>query len=356
MIKWPSIEQYRNVIKNVEMKTRYTGKDEAGKPFFDRNVKLPTLKFEGTVKLHGSNASIVMSADRKMWCQSRENIITPEKDNAGFARFVESQEDAFKVLLLTAKTVSECYTSDIVIFGEWCGKGIQKGVGISELPKMFVIFGIALVKDDQKTYFTRQDIFEVCDNAREYVKKPKGKIPDGSYIYCIYDFPTYECVIDFENPHETQNELNRICNEVEQECPVAKSFGISGIGEGIVIRCTTIGYEDSGFWAKIKGSLHSNSKVKTLATVDVERINNIKELCERLAHNGRLEQMAQTTFDLLNGGDYDIKKIGDFIKAVMADIFKEDMDVIAASGFNGKEIAGPIAKICRDFVMKNLEC
>lgn len=53
MIKWPSIEQYRNLVKNVQMKNRYRGKDADGEPIFDAFAKLPTLKFEGTVKLHG---------------------------------------------------------------------------------------------------------------------------------------------------------------------------------------------------------------------------------------------------------------------------------------------------------------
>lgn len=99
------------------------------------------------------------------------------------------------------------------------------------------------------------------------------------------------------------------------------------------------------------GDKHSNSKVKTIAAVDVDRINNINKLAETVANNGRLEQIAQTTFDLLNGGEYDVKKLGDFIKNVMKDIAKEDLDTIAASGYTMKEISGPVSKICREHVM-----
>lgn len=355
-IAWPSIEQFRNLVKNVEHKSAYAGKDEEGNAIFNRLAVKPTLIFEGTVKLHGTNASVCLAADGEMWVQSRENVITPEKDNAGFAMFVKSKEDAFNDLLVTAR---ELYKHDpnntIVVFGEWCGKGIQKGVAISELPKMFVIFGIASVDaEGNKTYYSRQMITNVVDGGREYVTTPNGSIPEKSGIYCIYDFPTFMFGIDFENPHEAQNTLNEVCMQVEAECPVGKAFGVSGIGEGIVIRCVYDGYNDSGFWAKIKGDKHSNSKVKTLATVDVERINNLKELAERLAHDGRLEQMAQKVFDTLNGGVVDISRTGEFIKAVMQDIFKEEIDVIAASGFIGKDLNGPISKIARDFIMKKL--
>src|ERR1035437_6000088 len=87
MIKWPSINQFRNVVNTVQMKTRYRGKDEAGEPIFDAFAKFPTLKFEGTVKLHGTNFSYVHSQNDGEWFQSRENIITPEHDNAGSAMF-----------------------------------------------------------------------------------------------------------------------------------------------------------------------------------------------------------------------------------------------------------------------------
>jgi len=223
---------------------------------------------------------------------------------------------------------------------------------------MFVIFDMAvshIVETGYKSHFTRQEVMDVCDIADRAVSKPNGNIPGESRVYCIHDFPRYECEIDFDNPHMIQNELNKITELVGDECPVGKAFGVSGIGEGVVWRCIESEYDDSGYWFKVKDERHSNSKVKTLATVDVERINDINELAEQEAHNGRLEQMHQTVFDTLNGGETDIKRMGDFIKAVMADIAKEDMDVIAASGFTWKEVSGPVSKICREFVMKKLE-
>lgn len=38
----------------------------------------------------------------------------------------------------------------------------------------------------------------------------------------------------------------------------------------------------------------------------------------------------------------------------MDDIVKEDMDVITASGFEMRDISGPISKIVRDFVLERL--
>lgn len=247
-IKWPSIEQFRNVVKNVEHKSSYVGMDDNGDPVFNKLQPKPTLKFSGTCKLHGTNGGVCVNPDGELWVQSRENIITPEKDNAGFAMFVHSNKE---ILESMAATVFKLYPSveldkTVVIFGEWCGTGIQKGVAISELPKMFVVFGIALVDNsDERTYLTGKQIRD-CISLR---------LMDAR-IYCIYDFPTFEIDIDFENPHIAQNKLSDLTLNVENECPVGKIFGVSGIGEGIVWKCVSPGYENSGFWFKTKGMRH----------------------------------------------------------------------------------------------------
>ncbi len=338
-VKWPSIEQFRNVARNVQNKAQFVGLAEDGTAIMNRQVVLPKLTFEGTVKLHGTNAAVGVLNDQ-VWFQSREHIITPEKDNAGFAMFASGRVSTFKGVADKASRHFGTNYKPILIFGEWCGGNIQKGVAISQLPKMFVVFGIACVEDDgKKVYMKRQDVVD-CVESDESIKS-------------IYDFQTFTKTIDFENPHESVKEINAITDDVENECPVGKALGVSGIGEGVVWRCVDEGYEDSGFWFKAKGEKHSKSNVKTIASVDVERINNLKELASKLAHNGRLEQMAQQVFDTLNGGEIDVKKTGDFIKAVVQDIFKEELDTISASGFTGKDLNGPVAKLCLDWIGKN---
>jgi len=49
MIKFPSIEQFRNVIRHVQTHARFVGKDENGDAIYDHSKPLPTLKFRGTV-------------------------------------------------------------------------------------------------------------------------------------------------------------------------------------------------------------------------------------------------------------------------------------------------------------------
>ena len=144
MIKFPSIEQFRTVVSNVNRHFNFVGLDENGEAIYDPTLPKPVITFKGTVKLHGTNAGVSFNNIGGLWAQSRENIITVEKDNAGFAFFVESNKEIFEQM---ANDIAHVYglnldNNTVSIYGEWCGGNIQKGVGITNLPKSFFIFGV----------------------------------------------------------------------------------------------------------------------------------------------------------------------------------------------------------------------
>lgn len=211
MITFPEIGQFRQIIKLVHDNTRYSGRDENGDAIYDSSKVLPTLTFTGTVKLHGTNAGVTLTRDGDMYAQSRENVISVEQDNAGFAFFVESNKEVFKGLFETLDIRDADY---ITIFGEWAGGNIQKGVAINGLPKMFVIFAVKLSYDNNEekvNYFL----------TNEETKHLKGV---DSKIFNILDFEQYSIEIDFENPQLAQNKLIELTMAVENECPVGKYF------------------------------------------------------------------------------------------------------------------------------------
>jgi len=98
MIKFPSIEQFRTIVATILRQYTFDGLDDNGDAIYDNTKPKPTLTFKGTVKLHGTNAAVSYNTTGGLWAQSRENIITVEKDNAGFAFFVESNKDMFNKL------------------------------------------------------------------------------------------------------------------------------------------------------------------------------------------------------------------------------------------------------------------
>lgn len=83
-----------------------------------------------TQKIHGSNAQILIyekDGAVDLTCGSRSRWIIPEDDNYGFASFVHKHKEEFIDKLGIGRH-----------FGEWAGKGINSGEGLSH--KTFFLF------------------------------------------------------------------------------------------------------------------------------------------------------------------------------------------------------------------------
>lgn len=80
-----------------------------------------------TEKIDGSNAAVIVRDGELVGVQSRKRLITPEDDNFGFARWAYSNAEGLARVL-----------GDGTHYGEWFGKGIQRGYGLDE--KRFALF------------------------------------------------------------------------------------------------------------------------------------------------------------------------------------------------------------------------
>lgn len=110
-------------------------------PAFEEWPKIPRLSRDIVIteKIDGTNASILISDTGEPFslgsgrevpflCGSRTRWVYPENDNAGFARWAfENVEELLKL-------------GPGHHFGEWWGKGIQRGYNIS--PKRFSLFNV----------------------------------------------------------------------------------------------------------------------------------------------------------------------------------------------------------------------
>lgn len=337
VIKYPSTGQFRNVVKSVLERNSFAGLDEDGKAIYDPSVKKPVLTAKGTVKLHGTNAGVSYSNTHGMWAQSKEQIITIESDNAGFAFFAHANEDFFVKSLKEFAEANgiDLDTNSITVYGEWAGEGVQKGTGINNQPKSLFVFGVKVSKpgdEDFKSYWI---------NASEFPRNPEKN------IYNIYDFKTYEVEIDFSRPDLAQNKMIEIMQEVEKECPVAKELGHEGIGEGNV---WTVEFKGEVYRFKIKGEKHAGkSKVKTLKPVDSEKLNKIHDIVNKVTPTWRLDQMVTESCDLNNGGHIDRSKLGDYLRMVIKDVMKEEMEIISEAGLEPKDINKYISQVAKDY-------
>ena len=92
-----------------------------------------------TEKIDGTNASIFIGEDGEFLTGSRTRWITPEDDNAGFSRWAHEHKD--ELLLLGPGHH----------FGEWWGRGIQRGYGIDE--RRFSLFNVGRWADSNDGAF-----------------------------------------------------------------------------------------------------------------------------------------------------------------------------------------------------------
>lgn len=340
IIKFPSIDQFRTVVSNVNRHFNFVGLDDNGEAIYDPTLLKPTLKFKGTVKLHGTNAGVSYNSESGLWAQSRENIITPQHDNAGFAFFAHTHETEFLKMFFDVATKEDIdlHKNTISIYGEWSGEGIQKGVGISEIPKSFFIFGVKITPHTETEEELRSPAYWVDSS---YLRNNELR------IFNIEDFTTYEMEIDFNMPQLVQNDLSDLTIAVENECPVAKYFGISGIGEGIVWTCEFKGVVHR---FKVKGEKHSSSKVKTLASVDIEKLNSITEFIDYGVTESRFNQALENIFP--NNEPIDLKKMGDLIRWVINDVIKEESDTLVKNGLEPKDVNKHVSNRVREMFFK----
>jgi len=284
--KYPSIGQFRNIIRYV------------GKHF----MKPPVIPYKGTVKIHGTNAAIGVLKDGTLYYQSRNNIITPEDDNAGFATYMHSIRDRLKAWLHNPE-------EDVIVYGEWCGGNIQKGIGVNGLDKMFVIFSHENVDMHQ--------------------------MPSGMRLYDINKFGSWVVAIDFSNPESHVAMLTELTEKVEAECPVARAFHKEGIGEGIVWKPIDPDWaEIPELTFKVKGEKHAVSKVKTLVALtpqEIDQQNKVTDFIQYCVTEQRVQQAIQET------GAIDQSHTGLVIKWVISDCFKEESDVMGNAGITPKE-------------------
>ncbi|KAF0686930.1 Aste57867_21278 [Aphanomyces stellatus] len=336
MLVFPSIEKFRHVVAAVLKHARSCDRDDAGRPFYDKSKPMPVLTFQGTTKLHGANTAVVFHGSGAVSFQSRARPITVGDDFMGFAAHMTTHRASLETIqrVILALAPDNATSATLAVFGEWCGGPIQRGVALAELPKMFVVFAVR-VGDDQWL-----DLSLVRDTI---------EFPDAR-IFHIHRFGTWTIEIDFGNLKPAQVELERITAAVEAECPAGKHFGVSGIGEGVVWTC--VPYPSPRFWFKVKGENHVKANRKTKATpaaICVEQVASIEAFVDMYVSDERLAQ--GLTILAERGIERNEAATEIFVDWVTQDVFKEEGDTMAASGFNAETLAAPIASKASDWFM-----
>ena len=305
-VKWPSIESFRQINHGKAGGTTYRAK----------------------VKLHGTNAAITWDGE-KVIAQSRTRVITPEDDNLGFAAWVRDSG------------IQDTWRKDVhvTVFGEWCGKGIQKGVAVSQIDrKIFAVFAALDHGTGRFAYFPETLACLTPEHPDVYI------LPwCGDDVRIDWTFVSAEVIA----------QMNEAVAAVETEDPwIKKNFGVSGTGEGLVYYPVEGGRESQppsdcyadpdsphyfGRWLfKAKGEKHRVNASKDAVTTRAQLPGEIADFVEFAATEPRFQQ---GLFELCLAGP-DITKTGAFIQWVLDDIRKECSEELAALGDDVKKATG----------------
>lgn len=339
MMAWPEITSFHNIRKYTKSYPEILQGDSL-------------VTYKAKVKLHGTNAAVQMIpsfgvgpgpgniAELPLYFQSRENLITPEKDNAGFARWAS---EAFKE---RQKTYGG---PGVIIFGEWIGPGIQKGVAVSEIPKK--CFAVFAARPMLPSYIPDQLIVDP-DKLQEIV----AGVPD------VYVLPWYkeDTLVDWSASSEMLSIrvdlINDWVHEVEANDPwVEATFGVKGTGEGLVFYPTSekhLGFENfKNLVFKAKGEKHKNIKDAAPAQVDPSVASGIDAFVDMVLTEARLEQ-GTTKVSADGSTSYDLKLTGKFVAWVVGDVQKETAAELAASNLTWKQVQKPISDKARAWYME----
>lgn len=347
---WPSIESFAHVRKAVEAYGENVGPTSI--------AHRETIQYRAKIKLHGTNAGILIKNNGKdVFAQSRTSIITTGDDNAGFAAWVESTRSYWENL-------GEMMNYDpIVVFGEWCGKGVQKGVAISQIDeKIFAIFAIQL---GDSLICVEPEMISLA------LSIPSLKLPKNVHVLPWFDFAASDgdnknvINIDYLDKEIMVSEIERVeslVTQIDGSDPWVKEvFKVDGHGEGLVWYPVSLADKDSnvdrnslsGYMFKTKGEKHKVVKTRELVPIDPEVVANVDAFVEMFVTEARLEQGAR---EVARGElVFEHRLIGPFIGWFGKDVNKESEAELEASGLVWKQVAKAVTNKARSWYLKKIE-
>jgi len=316
-IPWGSIELLHNLVATLG---HLNG---LGQPF-------PVVEYRAKVKLHGTNCAVQITGSGVI-AQSRTALLSPDADYKGFAVWVAAQRDYFARL-----------PSGLVVFGEWCGPGIEKGMAISQArTKLFAVFAVR-----------RDDGIIIHEPEQIRALLPAANAPEQLHVLPWEGDPITIKFGDRTDLERAASVLNTRVAEVEREDPwVKRALGISGLGEGLVFYPVSVDgaapaserLEQLMF--KAKGEKHRTAGTKTAVQVDPSVVASVAEFVALMVTDARLRQGLTEAC----GGARDPKITRQFLEWVATDVRKESSAELAASGLSWSDVDKAVQARAREW-------
>lgn len=321
-VAWSSIELLHNVVRTL------AHLHALGRP-------LPVVAYRAKVKLHGSNCAVQVS-EAGVVAQSRTSLLTAESDYKGFAAWVRRGEAYFQTL-----------APGIVVFGEWCGPGVEKGMAISAAPrKLFVVFAVQV---GGRIVYDPDEI--------------RALVPVDGAPAELHVLPWEGDAIDIDFASRAALDavaaaLNERVAEVEREDPwVKRALGISGLGEGLVFYPVRVdgaapAADPEGLaqlMFKAKGEKHRTAGTKTAVAVDAAVVASVEQFVALMVTPARLVQGLAA----IGAADRprDPALTGKFLAWIVGDVRKESVAELEASGLVFAQVEKAIRERARTWYL-----
>ena len=318
--KWPKIQKFSDVVKHAH------------------KYGVSSITYRAKIKLDGTNAGIrVIDSDK----------IIPQKRNsdAGHSHFdFHTYTDLFvlkKKLVDTLKIYHEQNNLDVqdviqnfIFYGEWAGKGIQKGW---EESKRFYLFSFYDINEDRYHYdpgminFLWNKLF-MDTGYTPYI------IPWINDQFHVVDFNSQKSLESFSTV------LDETVSSVEKVDPLIESlYGRKTESEGLVWYPHSITSDQTYLsnqlpsWAvnylfKSKTPKFSVNRVNHSKIIP-EKPEGIDEFVQMFYTKARFEQVMESL------EDFSMKNLGLFLRSVNTDIHEESVNELAETNFSWRDAA-----------------
>ena len=264
--------------------------------FRKKNPEISEIDIYFSEKLHGTNGCVIVDFENdRVGFQSRNKLLTEDNDNANFCKEMKQRLSGLKAILNEFYFINNFVAKKVYVYGEWCGKKIQKNSifdDIDTYEKFFFVFPRVLVQDLEGNWSWR-----------------KYKVRDNSFFDNIGVIPEFEAKINLDSIEEKveQTKISYIAQDF---------FGIiSEKTEGQVFYTPNYGY-----FKVVRKEFQKNRKApkpkKVLTPISKGELLEVIE-------EWRLRQFFDE-FKLQNKTDY--KDISAYVKAIIQDIEKENKD------------------------------
>jgi hypothetical protein len=309
-IKWTSIDLFHYVVRTYQHLNENDG------------LPLPTVSYRAKVKIHGTNCGVQVRPDG-IYPQGRTTMLSlPSGDYKGFARWVADHQDYWSAI-----------EPGITVFGEWCGLGIEKNSAIYKCGrKVYAVFAVQVGYEE--------DARIVYEPSQIQALLPDVPHPD------VFVLPWYEpgaVTIDYADQAAMDAavaQLNQLIANIEAEDPWVKEvFGLSGMGEGLVLypiedHSSSDPERLGRTMFKAKGIKHSRVRTKKPVQVAPEVATSISDFVDLMVTPSRLEQAVTEAC----GGEYHMRHTGALLRWLTDDVQKESVAELEAAKLTWKQV------------------